>query len=86
MVERVQLRYFIQGLQIGLASVKEAYLLYPEPSLLLTEVYRGKSVYRAKGSGKRISYERVKQGLRKTTKVLVFNVPDWLFKPSHTVP
>ena len=78
MVEKVQLRYLNQDLNIGLVSVKQAYFLLPEPTLLLTEVYRGKLVYRLKGSSKRFSYDQVKKALKKTTMTLHFNLPDWL--------
>ena len=40
-----------------------AYLLSPESKKLFPEVYKGKLVYRIKGSSKRISYQTIKKEL-----------------------
>lgn len=57
-------KLFNPTLKIGLVSWREAWLFegqYPEK--LYTEVYKGKLVFRQRGSSLRISYERVKKGL-----------------------
>lgn len=79
MKEVIQFRYFNERLQIGMVDIKQVYLLVPELTSLNLEVYRGKLVYRAKGSAKRISYDQVKKGLRKTNKTVERDVPKWLF-------
>ena len=78
MKQEIKLRYFNEGLQIGLVSWREAYLLKGGIRPLLIETYKGRIVYREKGSGQRISYNRLKGGLRKTKKVFLVEVPDWL--------
>lgn len=80
MEQRIKLKYINSALQIGLVSWKEAYLLFPAIVPLITEVDKGRLVYRAKGSAKRISYQKVKRGLVKTSACIVQEVPDWLFK------
>ena len=82
MVERVKLGYFNEGLQIGFVSINEAYLLLHVSALLSVEVYRGKLVYRVKGSSRRISYQRLKSGLRKTSRLLEREVPNRLHETS----
>ena len=82
MLERIQLRYIHEGLHLGFVSIREAYLLAPNVTPLLIEVYRGGLVYRAKGSSKRISYRQIKKGLRKTSRYLEREVPDWLYELS----
>ncbi len=78
MKQKLQLHYYNVKLQIGLVNLKTVYLLKPKPTLLLAEVYRGKLVYRAKGSSKRISYDQIKKGLLKKVFWIVEEVPDWL--------
>jgi hypothetical protein len=79
MEQRIQLKYINNVLQIGLVSWREAYLLYPAIIPLNIEVDKGRLVYRAKGSNKRISCKKVKQGLVRTSAWIVQQVPDWLF-------
>jgi hypothetical protein len=62
-----------------MVDIKQVYQLSPVSKLLVPEVYRGKLVYRAKGSTKRITYEAIKQGLVKKRKVVEQEVPNWLF-------
>jgi hypothetical protein len=45
---------------------------------LHAEVYRGKLVYRAKGSSWRIPYTIIKAGLQKRAAVVEQGVQDWL--------
>ena len=79
MEQRIQLKYINHVLQIGIASWREAYLLYPTIVPLNIEVDRGRLVYRARGSTKRISCKRVKKGLVRTSAWIAQQVPDWLF-------
>ena len=46
------------------------------------EVDEGRLVYRATGSGKRISYKRLKKGLKKTSFSIFEEMPCWLFDSS----
>ena len=79
MVETIQLKYINESLQIGFCDIRQLYLLQPEIKQLQAEVYKGSLVYRAKGSGKRISYKQIKKGLKKTTRRIEFEVPSWLY-------
>ena len=78
MKHRIDFRYYNERLQLGMVDVKRVYLLTPEPTRLNIEVYRGKLVYRAKGSSRRISYDQVKEGLVKRRFFAEEDVPDWL--------
>jgi hypothetical protein len=57
---------------------KGVYLVAPTPVQLFPEACRGRLVYRAKGSAKRIPYTRINAGLLKRKSVLEQDVPDWL--------
>jgi hypothetical protein len=72
----IHLTYFNPNLNVGLSSWREVYGLNPIQQLR-PEVYRGKLVYRAKGSKQRISYEQVKKGLVKRSLRVIEQVPDW---------
>lgn len=61
-----------------MVDIRRVYLLEPELLLLNVEVYRGKLVYRAKGSSRRISYDRVKKWLVKQAFSVEEEVPDWI--------
>lgn len=78
MQQEIKLRYFNEELKIGLISWREAYLLFPDIRQLNLETYKGRVIYRLKGSSKRISYNRLKKGLVKTNRVIKIDVPDWL--------
>lgn len=78
MEQKVNLNYFNPRLNIGMVDIKHVYLLTPEPTLLQLEVYRGKLVYRAKGSSKRISYDQIKKGLVKRDFYVLEQVPSWV--------
>jgi hypothetical protein len=51
--------------------------MLPIVSPLLSEVERGRLVYRARGSNRRISYAQIKKGLVKKTFWISHEVPDW---------
>ena len=78
MEQKVKLNYFNPRLNIGMADIRHVYLLKPLTTPLQPEVYRGKLVYRAKGSNKRISYSMLKKGLVRKTFWINEQVPDWL--------
>jgi hypothetical protein len=80
MKQEIKLKYFNADSKIGLVSWREAYLLSSIPKLLQIETYKGRLIYREKGSSKQISYKRMKNGLRKSSQVIYLDVPDWLFK------
>lgn len=71
-----EIKVFYADLKIGLVSWREAYLLSSSPKLLQIETYKGRLVYREKGSGKRISYNTLKKGLRKSSQIFYLEVPD----------
>jgi len=76
---KIIFRYYNPQLNLGMVSVKEVYQLTPELVQLTLEVYRGKLVYRARGSCRRISYEQLKKGLVKRSFALEEEIPNWLF-------
>lgn len=86
MQQVIQLKYFNTALQIGLVSWREAWLLHPAPVPLQAEVDKGRLVYRARGSARRITYQQVKKGLKATTRTIVQEVPDWLYTGGKTHP
>ncbi len=68
-------KYYNPLLKTGLVSYREAWLFGKEyPEKLYTEVYKGKLVFRQRGSSLRISYARIKQGLVKK-KLLIKEPP-----------
>ncbi len=78
MVQKIQLNYINEHLQIGLVNWREAYLLSPQVLALQVEVDRGRLIYRLKGSNRRISYATIKKGLVKKQQTIAIDVPDWL--------
>lgn len=78
MEQKIKLKYYNPRLNIGMASIRQVYLLLPLLTPIEAEVYRGKLVYRAKGSSRRISYDQVKLGLIKKDFIVTEVVPDWL--------
>ena len=78
MTKRIELKYVNDRINIGMVDVKEVYCLFPEITKLQPEVFRGKLVYRAKGSSQRVSYLQLKKGLVKRRLVIEVQVPDWL--------
>lgn len=79
MQQEIKLKYFHAELKIGLVSWREAYALFPEIVQMNIETYKGRIIYRLKGSSKRISYNRLKKGLVKTNRTIKIEVPSWLF-------
>lgn len=75
MEEVVYARYYNPELNIAFRNWREVYLLAPDPIKLLPEVHRGKLVYRARGSGKRISYGRIRKGLVKKACTIWLRLP-----------
>jgi hypothetical protein len=78
MEQKIKLRYFNEHVQVGMIDIKHVYLLSPVLTQLCPEVHKGKLVYRAKGSSRRISYDQIKQGLAKRSFVVKEEVPNWL--------
>ena len=72
----IHLTYFNPRLNIGFTDWRAVYLLQPLQQLQ-PEVYRGRLVYRARGSRRRIPYAQLKKGLVKRSLRLVEQVPDW---------
>jgi hypothetical protein len=62
MVQKVRLRYVNERLQVGMVDIRQLYFLSPQLTPLRPEVYKGKLVYRAKSSSRRISYDQIKNG------------------------
>ena len=82
MLQEIKLRYFNESLQIGMINWREVYLLEPEIVKLNVEVDKGRLVYRATGSNKRISYKRLKKGLKKRSFSIFEEVPNWIVDSS----
>ena len=80
MEQKIRLKYYNGRLNIGISSIRQVYLLSPVLIALQAEVYRGKLVYRQKGSSKRISYDQLKKGLVKKEFTVIEEMPNWLFK------
>ena len=78
MEQIIKLKYFNPVLKIGLTNWKIVYLLEPVIKQLYPEVDKGRLVYRARGSGRRISYNSIKSGLVKKESIIKEEVPDWL--------
>jgi hypothetical protein len=74
----IKVKYVNLNLQIGMADWREMYLLKPNIVRLYPETDKGRLVYRAKGSAKRISHAQIKIGLVKKSYHFVEDVPDWL--------
>jgi hypothetical protein len=75
MEEVIHTRYLNRELNIALTDWRQVYLIASELKQLLPEEYKGKLVYRARGSSKRISYERIKKGLVKKTSRFLLHLP-----------
>lgn len=71
---QIQLSYINPSLGIGLADLRSAWLLTDPPVRLTVSVHQGMLSYRLPQSGVRVSYRQLKQGLRKTRRVL--SLPD----------
>jgi hypothetical protein len=75
MEQKIFFKYINAQLNIGVKDLKTVYLLLPEPQKLLPQVYKGKLIYRIKGSSKRISYATIKKGLIKKAFSIVETIP-----------
>jgi hypothetical protein len=78
MEQKIRLRYIIERLQVGLTVIKHVYALSPALTSLHPAVYKGKLVYRPKGSHERISYDQIKRWLVKRRIVVREDVPNRL--------
>ncbi|MEI2739270.1 MAG: hypothetical protein V9F01_10825 [Chitinophagaceae bacterium] len=64
MEQKKYTKYYNPQLKIGLISWREAWLFNDGfPEKLYTEVYKGKLVFRQRGTSTRISYHRLRQQL-----------------------
>ena len=78
MVQKLQLKYINKELKVGMVNWKQVYLLHPVITPLRPEVDKGRLVYRAKGTSKRISYAQIKKGLVKENVWIKGDVLNWL--------
>jgi len=78
MQQEIKIRYINEILSIGMVNWKEVYLLKPVIIRLLVEVDNGRLIYRRRGSNTRISYNKLKKGLKKKEFLIFEDVPDWL--------
>ena len=69
----IEIKYYHPQLKIGLENIKQAWLLtdLKNPTELKTVIYQGNLYFRMPGSGKRVSYRKLKKGLIKK----VINIP-----------
>jgi len=69
----ITIRYFNPILKIGLQDVRNAwYLADQTPIQLATIIYQGALYFRFPGTGKRVSYKKIKKGLIKKQIILQF--------------
>jgi hypothetical protein len=80
MLQEIKIRYFNEALQIAIVNWREVYLLKPDLTKMNVEVDKGRLIYRATGSAKRISYKTLRKGLKKKSFSIFEEVPDWLIK------
>ena len=78
MEQEIILKYFNERLNIAMSDWKIVYLLDRSPAQLFPEVERGRLVYRAKGSVKRISYATIKKGLVRKQVIIKEQLPEWI--------
>jgi len=68
----ITIRYFNPILKIGLQDVRNAwYLADQTPIQLTTIIYQGALYFRFPGTGKRVSYKKLKKGLIKKQIILL---------------
>ena len=65
MFEKISIRHFHPGLNIGVQDVRNMWLLCNTPVKPVVGLHRGTLVFRIPGSTKRISYQALKKGLIK---------------------
>ena len=80
MLQTIKLKLVNENLHIGLVDWRQVYVIYPQLIQLNPEVDRGRLVYRAKGSKRRISYLQIKKGLIKKNYSIQIDFPEWFFK------
>lgn len=73
--QKIFLNYLNPQLDIAMSDWKNVYLIQPILIKLQPEVYRGKLIYRIRGTSKRISYNRIKKGLIKKYFYVVATTP-----------
>jgi hypothetical protein len=78
MLQTIKLKLVNEELHIGLVDWREVDVIYPKVIQLNPEVDRGRLVYRAKGSKRRISYLQIKRGLIKKNSSIRIDFPEWL--------
>ena len=79
MEQKVKLTYITPKLQIGIANWRTVYSLSPKSKELKPKFYKGRLIYREKGSAKKISYTQIKKGLGKQAYWITIEVPSWVF-------
>ena len=52
MQQEIKLKYLNEELKIGIVSWREAYMLFPDVKKLNLETYKGRIIYRLRGSSK----------------------------------
>ena len=77
MVQIKKLKLINEKLGIGMVNWKEVYIYSPRQIKMIPEVDRGRLVYRAKGSERRISYQMIKKGLIKKEVLIKEEFPEW---------
>ncbi|MDB5199253.1 MAG: hypothetical protein JWO92_1216 [Chitinophagaceae bacterium] len=77
MEQNINFKYLNAQLNIGVVDLKNVYLISPTFQKLLREVYKGKLVFRIKGSSKRISYNRIKKNLVRKPFTLIILDPTY---------
>lgn len=70
MFEEIVIKYFHPVYQLGIQDIRNVWLLTEKPVRLTTSIHRGNLVFRFPGTGKRISYRCLKQGLVKKNIVI----------------
>ncbi|HEX4877221.1 MAG TPA: hypothetical protein VFV31_11165 [Chitinophagaceae bacterium] len=70
MFNEIIIKYFHPVYKLGMQDIRNVWLMAETPVRLTTCIHRGNLVFRYPGTGKRISYRLLKQGLIKKTIVL----------------
>jgi hypothetical protein len=69
MFETIHIRYFHPAYNIGMADIRNVWLLNEQPVRINAALHRGALVFRLPG-GKRVSYRSLKKGLIKKKIIL----------------
>jgi len=70
MYEEIKINYINPTLNLGIEDIRSIWLLGDKPVKLTASIHRGALVFRWPVSGKRVSYKRIKKGLRKRTIII----------------